>query len=124
MTNEEFQRTILKEIRELRQDTNNKFDTLDQRLDTMDQRLGTMDQRLDTIDQRFDTVDRKLEAMDQRFEKNERKLNAVYEQTANLLEFRTEVIGKLEQISKDQKSIMGLLGEHEIAIRTLKRKSV
>jgi chromosome segregation ATPase len=78
MTNEEFQNTVLQELKELRADVN----------------------RID------------------------KKLDDVYEQTAGLMEFRSEVTNRLDSISRDQKSIMGVLGEHEIAIRSLQRRPV
>lgn len=54
----------------------------------------------------------------------EKKLDAVYDQTAILTEFRTEANMKLDSIIEDNKSIHEVLGEHEIAIRTIKRKIV
>ncbi len=52
------------------------------------------------------------------------QLNAVYEQTANLTEFRTESNSKLDALIENNKSIHEILGEHEISIRTLRRKPV
>ena len=56
--------------------------------------------------------------------KFERKLDAVYEQTAELVEFKTEVTEKLDQIIEDNKSLQEIMGEHEIAIRSMRRKSI
>jgi archaellum component FlaC len=101
LTNEEFQNTILAELRDLNTELRYLNQTTNNRFDLVDLRLGKVEQRLDKLD---------------------RKMDNVYEQTANLLEFRTEVIEKLDSISSDQRSIMGVLGEHEIAIRTLQRR--
>jgi len=54
----------------------------------------------------------------------EKKLDAVYNQTADLTEFRTETNMKLDRLLEDNKSIQEVLGEHEIAIRTLRRRPV
>ena len=54
----------------------------------------------------------------------EKKLDAVYDQTAFLTEFRTEANAKLDNIIEDNKSIHEMLGEHEVSIRTLRRRPV
>ena len=73
----------------------------------------------------------KLSNMDAKMSSLEKKLDAVNEQTANLLEFKIEVKenlkdlnAKLDTLIEDNKSIYGMLGEHEIAIRTLRRRPV
>ncbi|HHZ20078.1 MAG TPA: hypothetical protein GX391_06180 [Firmicutes bacterium] len=50
------------------------------------------------------------------------KLNVVVEQTAGLLEFKTEMIKKTEQLVQDNVAIKQILGEHEIAIRAMQRR--
>lgn len=54
----------------------------------------------------------------------EKRQNGIFEQTAGLLEFRTEVVATLREINENQKSISGVLGEHEIQIRNLRRRPV
>ena len=85
MTNEEFQRLVLEELRDLKAGQS------------------------------------KLEEGQSRMEK---KLDAVFEQTAWLTEFRTEANMKLDNLIEDNKSIHEILGEHEVSIRTLRRKPV
>jgi archaellum component FlaC len=46
----------------------------------------------------------------------------IVEQTAGLMEFRTETKGILEELQEDQLSISHILGEHEIDIRGLRRR--
>jgi chromosome segregation ATPase len=138
MTSEEFQITILNELREFKRDTEKRFDSMDQRLDKVDQRLDSVEQRLGSVEHRLDSVEHRLDSVEHRLgsvehrldsvEENiigmNRRLDIITEQTAGLLEFRTEVNQKLDQISNDQKSIMQVLGEHEVAIRTLQRRPV
>ncbi|WP_141690684.1 hypothetical protein [Dehalobacter sp. TeCB1] len=124
MSNDEFQTIVLREIREMKKDISQRFDGIDQRFDAIDQRFVGIDQRLDGIDQRFDGIDQRLDSMDQRLGKVEHKLDVVVEQTAGLMEFRTETNHKLDKISDDQKSIIQVLGEHEISIRSLQRRPV
>ena len=52
----------------------------------------------------------------------EGRMDAVYEQTAELLEFKTEMTEKVDTIINDNKSLQEIIGEHEIAIRSLRRK--
>lgn len=52
----------------------------------------------------------------------EGRMDAVYEQTAELLEFKTEITEKVDIIINDNKSLQEIIGEHEIAIRSLRRK--
>ncbi|MCQ1528821.1 hypothetical protein [Lutispora saccharofermentans] len=74
----------------------------------------------------------------EKLNKIDKEVNGIKNHTASLMEFRTEVNAQLETINKrldttnekidtiieDNKSIHGLLGEHEVAIRTLRRKPV
>ncbi|QHA01533.1 hypothetical protein [Dehalobacter restrictus] len=124
MSNDEFQTIVLHEIREMKKDISQRFDGVDQRFDGIDQRFDGIDQRFVGIDQRLDGIDQRLDSMDQRLGKVEHKLDVVVEQTAGLMEFRTETNHKLDKISDDQKSIIQVLGEHEISIRSLQRRPV
>ena len=53
--------------------------------------------------------------------KSNRKLDAVFEQTAELLEFRTDITQKLNKIMADHISLQQIVGEHEVAIRSIRR---
>ena len=46
----------------------------------------------------------------------------IIEQTAGLMEFRTETKAILDTLQEDQVSIAHILGEHEIDIRGLRRR--
>ncbi len=105
----------------------------------MIEKLNNMDAKISSIEGNLDARISSLEnSIDTKIAPIVKKLDAVYEQTANLVEFRTEVNAQLEIISKrldvttekidtiieDNKSIHELLGEHEVSIRTLRRKPV
>ena len=49
---------------------------------------------------------------------------AIFEQTADLLEFRTETIEKLDSMLASQKSLSEMYGTHALEIRDLKRRPV
>ncbi|GAB7386198.1 hypothetical protein BSNK01_00330 [Bacillaceae bacterium] len=54
----------------------------------------------------------------------ETKVEIIFSQTANLTEYHQETTFKLDAIRDDQKSIHEILGEHEVYIRTLRRRVV
>ncbi len=50
-----------------------------------------------------------------------KRQEAIFEQTAGLLEFRMEMISSVRELKENQRSIFEVLGEHEVQIRNLKR---
>lgn len=50
------------------------------------------------------------------------KLNIVVEQTAGLLEFKTETTKKIDRLFSDNTSLKQAIGEHDIAIRSMQRR--
>lgn len=113
MSNEEFQKLVLEELRSLKNDMSG--------LKEGQHKLEEGQRKLEEGQHNLEAGQRRLEA---RVEKLENKLDAVYEQTAQLVEFRNEVNQKLDNIIEDNKSIHEILGEHEISIRTLRRRPV
>ncbi len=51
------------------------------------------------------------------------KMDAVYEQTGGLSEFRTVTLYELREIKENQKSILEIIAEHDVQIRNLRRQS-
>ncbi len=51
-------------------------------------------------------------------------IKSIIEQTADLTEFRQETNEKLDSLMEDNKSICQILGEHEVSIRTVRRKII
>lgn len=80
--------------------------------------------RLDSLEGRFDTLEGRFDSLEEKFDSLERKVNVIQEQTATLTEFQTEVNKKLDSIMENNLSITQVLGEHEIAIRTIRRRIV
>ena len=54
----------------------------------------------------------------------DKEIQAISNQTAILTEFKTEVNEKLGTLLEDNKSMYEVIGEHEISIRSLRRKPV
>ncbi len=123
MTNEEFQRLILEKL--------NGLDKIDSRLDRVENRLDKIESEVSGVKSEVSGV--KSEVSDVKSEvsgvKSEvssvkSEVSIIKNQTAILTEFRTETNTKLNAIIEDNKSIHELLGEHEVSIRTLRRKPV
>ncbi len=83
------------------------------------------------LEKRQEAFEKRQEALESRqgsFEEGQRriekKLDAVYDQVADLTEFKIEITQKIDSLIEDNRSIHEILGEHEISIRTLRRKPV
>lgn len=120
MTNEEFQILVVDELRSIKGD----LTTLKEGQKALEQGQVSLEQGQVSFDQRLVSIEQRMVALEDGQNRIEKKLDAVYDQTANLTEFRTEANMKLNHIIEDNKSIHEILGEHEISIRTLRRKPV
>lgn len=99
MTNEEFQKIVLAEIKALREEV-------------VELKQGQL---------KLEQGQSKLE---QGQEEIKRELKAVIEQTANLIEFREETNTKLDILIEENEIIKEINGRHEIDIRILKRRII
>ncbi|MBT9139648.1 MAG: hypothetical protein DDT30_00220 [Dehalococcoidia bacterium] len=52
------------------------------------------------------------------------KQDMIFEQTAGLLEFKIETKSTLAEIRDTQKTVIHILGEHEVEIRNIKRRAL
>lgn len=96
MTNEEFQKAVL-----------GKFDVFEDKFEKIEAKL-----------ERFEA---KLERIGANLERIEAKIDDVEVKNANR---HLEIESKLNVVIEDNKSIHEILGEHEVSIRTLRRKPV
>ena len=75
---------VLKELRALRTEMDQRFEQVDQRFEQVDQRFEQVDQRFEQVraemDQRFEQVDQRFEQVDQRFEQVEARIDAFREE--------------------------------------------
>lgn len=72
---------------------------------------------------RAETIGR-FEKLESELNKQAEKQELIFNQTAKLTEYHSETMERLDSIREDQKSIHEILGGHEVAIRTLRRKPV
>lgn len=124
MNNEEFQSLVLSELRELRADVSGlkegqsslKEGQSSLRADVSSLKEGQASLRADV-----NSLKEGQKSLEEGQKRIEKKLDAVYNQTADLTEFKTEVNMKLNRLIEDNKSLHEIVGEHEVAIRTLRR---
>ena len=79
-----------------------------------DEKLEPIKQDLKRMDSKIESMDIKIQALEQGQQRVEKKLDAVYAQTADLTEFRTETRDKLIQIGTAVDSIRMDLNAVEI----------
>ena len=106
MTNEEFQKLVLE-----------KFENLE----TGQKNLETSVKGLKTSVKGLETSIKDLELGQNEIRKD---IGAIAEQTADLTEFREEVKDKLDTLVQESLSVHEILGQHEVAIRTLRRRVI
>ncbi|SMB95570.1 hypothetical protein SAMN00017405_0433 [Desulfonispora thiosulfatigenes DSM 11270] len=110
MTNEDFQRLVLEKLNELTTDVSEiKSNISGLKSDVNDLKLAQKELKSDTSDLKLG--------------QNEinRKMDAVYEQTAMLSEFKTEVNEKLEDIQVDINFLTRKVAQSDAQIIKLKR---
>ena len=97
MNNEEFQRIVLEELRDLKAGQGR----LEVRMDKIEDKVGSLEDRMGSL---------------------ESKLDAVVEQTAILTEFKEDTSKKLGIIIEENKVFKEIIGRHEVDIEMLKKK--
>lgn len=94
MTNEEFQKLLLDEIRGLRSDINR-----------IESKVDGLETKIDYFDIKADNLNLKVDKLEYGQNSAKKDLKAIIEQTANLTEFREEVNIKLDKIKNTSKNI-------------------
>ena len=99
MTNEEFQRIVLEELKSLKEG----------------QRSLEKGQR---------SLEKGQRSLEEGQREIKKELKAITEQTADLTEFREETNVKLDTIIEENEILKELIGKHEVDIRRLQRRIV
>ena len=94
MTNEEFQKIVLEELRNL----NGKVDKLDQGQVRLEERQTKLEERQAKLEERQIKLEEGQEEI-------KRDLKAICEQTADLTEFREEINVKIDKLTEDFSTI-------------------
>ncbi len=99
MTNEEFQMLVL-------------------------EKLTGLEQGQKSLGKRMDSLEKSVDSLEQEVRGIKKTVNEISERTADLFEFKTETNKKVNELIEDSKSTHEILGEHEVSIRTLRRRAV
>ena len=113
MTTEEFQELVLQKFENL--------ETSVKGLEISVKGLETSSKNLEISVKDLELGQKKLEDGQREIRKD---IKSIVEQTADLTEFREEVKDKLDTLIQENLSIHGILGEHEVAIRTIRRRVI
>ena len=127
MSNEEFQKIVLEELRGLKEGQEQLVGRMEQLEIGQEQLVGRIEQleigqkQLVSRIEQLEIGQKQLKIGQGEIRKD---IKAVIEQTAYLTEFRQETNEKLDSLVEDNRSICEILGEHEVSIRTVRRKIV
>ena len=125
MSNEEFQKIVLEELRGLKEGQEQLVGRMEQLEIGQEQLVGRMEQLEIGQEQLVGRIEQ-LEIGQKQLKIGQgeirKDIKAVIEQTAYLTEFRQETNEKLDSLVEDNRSICEILGEHEVSIRTVRRK--
>lgn len=129
---------LLNEFKDFKNQVTSKFDKLEGRFDNLENRFDNLENRFDNLENRFDNLEGRFDNLEiqvdiiktQQQENNqilralEHKAEVHKAEMDNLKHQLAKIEGTVNDIKENQKSIYELLGEHEVAIRTLRRKPV
>ena len=118
MKNEEFQRIVLEELRDLKVGQGR----LEVRMDRIEDRMGSLEDRMGSLEDRMDKIEDKVGKLEEGQGGILHSLDGLIEQTASLTEFRVEVNAKLDRIIDENRVFKEIIGRHEVDIEMLKKK--
>lgn len=101
-----------------------KVTGIETKLTEHDNRFAGIDKKLANHDTRFTGLESEVKDINTTLNRMETRQDAIFEQTAGLSEFRTEMLSAVKEIQDNQKSLCEIIGEHEMHIRSLRRKPV
>lgn len=104
MTNEEFQAIVLSELKALRED------------------ISGVKGDVSGLKEDMSSVKGDVSGLKEKVDEMDKKLNAVYEQTAFLTEFKEEISKNNKRIEQENRRLKEIVGRHELEIQDLKQK--
>ena len=129
--NDQLLRQILAEVQNVKSEVENvkselgkvktEVESVKDELQTVKSQLNS---RFDSLETRMSSSEEKMSSMEANFMEVKDKLKVIEGQTACLSESHHETNVKLDRLIESQRSIHEILGEHEVSIRTLRRKPV
>jgi len=98
--------------------------TLNNKMDSLEVGQKELFQSMNKLELKVNDLELGQEDIKATVNRIETRQGVIFEQTAGLTEFRTEVVTALKEIREHQRSVNEVLGEHEVQIRTIRRHSV
>ncbi|MCL1632762.1 hypothetical protein M3N64_12610 [Sporolactobacillus sp. CPB3-1] len=121
-----------------------RMDRIESRMDQIETRMDRIESRMDQIEIRMDQLEEKQDLMQEQLNETNRVLKAVYDRQevsdAKLVALSSDVDSlhgyvkkintkvdlnqkSMDKMLENQAAIFEMLGEHDVAIRTLKKKA-
>jgi len=98
----------------------NKFSSLDDKVSGLDAKVSGLDAKVSTLDNKVSNLDDRVSNMENGQIRIEQKLDAVYEQVANLTEFEESATENFNTIKKDVSFLKHKLHQNEEEIFDIK----
>jgi outer membrane murein-binding lipoprotein Lpp len=101
-----------------------KVDSIESNVSLLKSDVTTLKSDVSTLKSDVSTLKSDVSTLKSDVSSLNKKVGVIFDQTAKLSEYHDETTSKLDTIMDDQISMQGVLGEHEIIIRTLRRRAV
>ncbi len=118
MTQEEFQKTILKELKGLREDIGDLKDGQKQ----LTIRVGALEKGQRELTSKVDTLEKGQKELTKKVDIMDKKIDVIYDETAYLTEFREKATKDIKNNKADNEVLKEMVIKHEIEIKALERK--
>ena len=74
------------------------INNIETKVDSLESRFDSLESKVDSLETRFDSLESKVDLLDKDIKEIKSKVDIIYDQTASLTEFETEVNGKLNKL--------------------------
>ena len=109
------------EFKDFKNQVNSRFDNLEGRFDNLEGRFDNLEGRFDNLEGRFDNLEGKVDENTQILRALEHKAEVHKAELDNIHHQLARIQGDVNEIKENHNSIYEMLGEHDVAIRNLRR---
>ena len=127
MDNQEFQRIVLEELKGIREGQKSlelRQRNLEEGQKSLELRQKNLEEGQESLKSRQMTLELEQQQLIEKIDSMEKTVNVIYEQTIFLTESKQEMDEKMDKIIENHKSMIEIIGEHEVEIRSLRRRPV
>lgn len=111
-------------MQDVKSQMNHRFDTLETRMSGWETGMTSLETKMTGLKTGMTGVETKMLGLKTGMTSVEKKTDKITAQVAGNAEQLAATNQSLKQILDDQKSIFEVIGEHEVSIRTLRRRPV